>query len=57
MALTDASPRGELVWDYAIATYKDAEAVLHEALQIQHHLEAQDALLLKLTERFQDAKA
>ena len=40
----------------AIATYKDAEAVLHEALQIQHHLEAQDALLLKLTERFPDAK-
>ena len=38
----------------AIATYKDAEAVLHEALQIQEHLAAQDALLLKLTARFPD---
>ena len=26
-------------------TYKDAEAILHEALEIQKHLEAQDALL------------
>ena len=26
-------------------TYKDAEAVLHEAIQIQAHLEAQDAVL------------
>ena len=24
------------------ATYKDADAILHEALQIQAHLEAQD---------------
>jgi len=39
----------------AIATYKDAEAVLHEALQIQEHLAAQDALLLKITARFPDA--
>ena len=29
-------------------TYKDAEAVLHEAAQIQAHLEAQDAALLKI---------
>ncbi len=29
-------------------TYKDAEAVLHEALQIQQHLAAQDAMLQKL---------
>ncbi len=29
-------------------TYKDAEAILHEALQIQKHLEAQDAILQKL---------
>lgn len=29
-------------------TYKDAEAVLHEALQIQQHLESQDALLSKM---------
>jgi hypothetical protein len=30
-------------------TYKDAEAVLHEALEIQKHLAAQDAVLTKLT--------
>jgi len=42
---------GEASDKRAIATYKDAEAVLHEALQIQEHLAAQDALLLKLTER------
>ncbi|MHB8644027.1 MAG: hypothetical protein ACYDA3_14205 [Gaiellaceae bacterium] len=29
-------------------TYKDAEAVLHEAIEIQKHLEAQDAVLTKL---------
>ncbi len=29
-------------------TYKDAEAVLHEALQIQAHLVSQDAVLSKL---------
>ena len=29
-------------------TYKDAEAVLHEALQIQAHLQAQDELLQRL---------
>lgn len=32
----------------ALETYKDAEAVLHEALQIQEHLAAQDKLLSKL---------
>ncbi len=33
-------------------TYRDAEAVLHEALQIQAHLRAQDEVLLRLlTER------
>lgn len=32
----------------AEATYKDAEAVLHEALEIQRHLEAQDAILTRL---------
>jgi hypothetical protein len=31
-------------------TYKDAEAILHEALEIQKHLEAQDAFLQKLIE-------
>jgi hypothetical protein len=29
-------------------TYKDAEAVLHEAIEIQKHLAAQDAVLTKL---------
>ena len=29
-------------------TYKDADAVLHEALQIQKHLEAQDAEIEKI---------
>lgn len=29
----------------ATSTYEDAEAVLHEALQIQQHLAAQDAVL------------
>ena len=38
-------------------TYKDAEAILHEALEIQKHLEAQDALLQKLIDSYQkDAK-
>ena len=32
----------------AEATYKDADAVLHEALEIQRHLAAQDAILTKL---------
>jgi hypothetical protein len=30
-------------------TYKDAEAVLHEALEIQKHLMAQDAVLASIT--------
>lgn len=30
------------------ATYKDADAVLHEALQIQKHLDAQDAAIERL---------
>jgi hypothetical protein len=32
----------------AVQTYEDAEAVLHEALQIQQHLLAQDAVLERL---------
>jgi hypothetical protein len=36
-------------------TYKDAEAILHEAIEIQKHLEAQDALLQKLIESEQKA--
>ena len=32
-------------------TYRDAEAVLHEAIQIQAHLEAQDAVLETLADK------
>jgi hypothetical protein len=35
-------------------TYKDAEAVLHEALQIQAHLQAQDEVLQRLAGQRQD---
>jgi cobalamin biosynthesis protein CobD/CbiB len=34
--------------DRAAETYKDAEAILHEALEIQKHLEAQDELLQRV---------
>ena len=34
----------------ALDTYNDAEAVLHEAVQIQEHLAAQDKVLTKLIE-------
>ena len=33
-------------------TYKDAEAILHEALEIQKHLETQDALLQRLIDTY-----
>jgi prefoldin subunit 5 len=39
---------GEATDKRAIDTYNDAEAVLHEALQIQQHLAAQDAFLQRL---------
>ncbi len=48
---------GEAADKRAIATYKDAEAVLHEALQIQQHLEAQDELLLKLAKNLPQANS
>ncbi len=32
----------------ALDTYNDAEAVLHEAMQIQEHLAAQDKVLTEL---------
>jgi hypothetical protein len=35
-------------------TYRDAEAILHEAIEIQKHLEAQDALLQKLIDQYQN---
>ena len=37
----------------AESTYEDAEAVLHEAMQIQDHLAAQDAVLTDLIKRFE----
>ena len=40
----------------AIDTYNDAEAVLHEALQIQQHLAAQDDFLHKLIGELEDFK-
>ena len=39
---------GEASDKRAVDTYNDAEAVLHEAMQIQQHLAAQDELLTKL---------
>jgi len=47
---------GEASDKRAIDTYNDAEAVLHEAIQIQEHLAAQDALLMKLVEKLSDKK-
>ncbi len=41
----------------AIDTYNDAEAVLHEALQIQQHLAAQDAFLQRLIDALSERKA
>lgn len=35
-------------------TYKDAEAILHEAIEIQKHLQAQDKLLQGLIENSQN---
>ena len=35
-------------------TYKDAEAILYEALEIQKHLEVQDALLQRLIDTHQN---
>lgn len=35
----------------AIATYQDADAILHDSKQIQLHLEAQDAALAELLEK------
>lgn len=37
-------------------TYKDADAVLHEALQIQEHLKAQDEVIEKILGRLAAAK-
>jgi hypothetical protein len=37
----------------AEATYNDADAVLHEAVKIQEHLAAQDAVLSAMIDRLQ----
>lgn len=41
----------------AASTYQDAEAVLHEAMQIQDHLAAQDTVLSELITRMQELTA
>ncbi len=41
----------------ALDTYKDAEAVLHEAIQIQVHLAAQDKFLAELVDRLTPHRA
>jgi hypothetical protein len=48
---------GEASDKRAIDTYNDAEAVLHEALQIQQHLAAQDAFLQRLIDELCERKA
>ncbi len=48
---------GEATDKRAIDTYNDAEAVLHEALQIQQHLAAQDAFLQRLIDELCARKA
>src|SRR5207249_378893 len=40
----------------ALDTYNDAEAVLHEAVQIQEHLAAQDKVLTALTEELRGSR-
>jgi hypothetical protein len=39
----------------AEATYKDADAVLHEAMQIQEHLEAQDKAIADILDHLRQA--
>ena len=41
----------------ALQTYKDAEAILHECLQLQSHLQAQDEVLKELIEKVRTAAA
>ncbi len=47
---------GEATDKRAIDTYNDAEAVLHEAVQIQQHLAAQDAFLQRLIDELCERK-
>jgi hypothetical protein len=37
----------------AVVTYQDAEAILHECLQMQEHLTAQDAALDRMLNRME----
>jgi hypothetical protein len=39
----------------AVQTYQDAEAILHECLQLQSHLQAQDEVLKELIEKVRTA--
>jgi hypothetical protein len=41
----------------AMDTYNDAEAILHEAVQIQEHLAAQDAMLKKILDELAERSA
>jgi hypothetical protein len=48
---------GEATDKRAIDTYNDAEAVLHEAVEIQKHLAAQDTFLKELIEELVQNRA
>jgi uncharacterized membrane protein len=41
----------------AVVTYQDAEAILHECLQMQEHLNAQDSALERLIQRMEQLEA
>ncbi len=41
----------------AVVTYQDAEAILHECLQMQEHLTAQDAALERMLKRLEQLEA
>ena len=41
----------------AVVTYQDAEAILHECLQMQRHLSAQDRALEGLIDRLEEVEA
>jgi uncharacterized membrane protein len=41
----------------AVVTYQDAEAILHECLQMQEHLTAQDGAMERTLQRLEDLEA
>ena len=49
-----ATPRALELRDRVSRLVEDAEAILHEAIEIQKHLEAQDALLQRLISSYQN---